>query len=156
MRAVWVAVVLLATCGSAQAGSVQVRYGDTSRFADFGDSAWDRERHEKELTQFLVGWGKRLEPKQELVIEIRDVNLAGELEWLGGFAQRLRIMRSATLPSIDFKIELKEAGKTIRQEQVELRDFDYLNGAGLRWRGELLAHEKAMLDRWFRREFLAR
>lgn len=153
MRAVAMAVALLAAAG-AQAGTVQVSYADTSKFADFGESSWDRERHQKELTQFLQTWGKRLGPSQELTIEIRDVNLAGELEWLGGYAQRLRIMRTVTVPYLDFNVELKEGGKPLRKERVELRDFDYLNGSGLRWRGEALGHEKAMLDRWFSRQFL--
>lgn len=154
MRAVWMAVALLATWGPVQAGTVQVRYADTSRFADFGESSWDRERHQKELTQFLETWGKRLGPSQQLAIEVRDVNLAGELEWLGGYTQRLRIMRTVTAPFIEFSVELKEGGRLIRQERVELRDFDYLHGSGLRWRGELLGHEKTMLDRWFTRQFL--
>jgi len=146
-------VALLASAG-AQAGSVQVSYADTSKFTDFGETSWDRDRHQKELTQFLQSWGKRLAPGQELLIDVRDVNLAGELEWLGAYAQRLRIMRTVTLPSIELNVELKEGGKLLRQERVELRDFDYLNGSGLRWRGELLAHEKAMLERWFTRQFL--
>lgn len=154
MRAVWMAVALLAASDAVQAGAVQVRYADTSRFADFGESAWERERNQKELTQFFEAWGKRLPPAQELTIDVRDVNLAGELEWLGGYAQRLRIMRNVTLPLIDFSVELKEGGRVIRQERVELRDMNYLNDSGLRWRGEWLGHEKAMLDRWFTRQFL--
>lgn len=155
MRTVAIAVALWAAAG-AQAGTVQVQYADTSKFADFGETNWDRERHQKELTQFLQSWGKRIGPNQELVIEVRDVNLAGELEWLRGYAQRLRVMRSVTLPFIDFNVELKEGGQLLRKEHVELRDFSYLNGSELRWRGEALAHEKTMLDRWFTRQFLKR
>ena len=155
MRALLSAVVLAALTGAAGAAP-EVKFGDSSEFADFGDSVLERERNEKELTAFLIKLGQRLPAGQQLRFEVKDINLAGELEWLFGHTQRLRVMRNATLPYLEFSYVLSESGKRVREETVQLRELDYLNSVPARWRNESLGYEKAMLERWFVRTFKAR
>jgi hypothetical protein len=155
MRALLGAVVMGVLTSAAWAAP-EVKFGDVSRFADFGDSVLERERNERELSAFLMALSQRLPAGQELQFEVKDVNLAGELEWLFGSAQRLRVMRNVTLPYLEFGYVLSEGGKRVREETVQLRDLDYLNNVPARWRNESLGFEKAMLERWFLRTFKTR
>lgn len=131
----------------------EVKFGDTGAFADFGDSVLDRERNEKELAGFLQSLSQRLPTGQELRFEVKDINLAGELEWMFGYTHRLRVMRNVTSPFLAFSYSLSEGGKLVREGSVQLRELDYLNSVPARWRNESLGFEKAMLERWFLQTF---
>lgn len=144
---------LAATAGAE--GTVQVRFTDTSQFADFGEAVRDREENQAELTRFLQSLGKGLANGQQLQIEVRDVNLAGELEWLRRRNERLRVLRWSTSPMIELSYTLSEGGRTIRSEKSTLRDMGYLDHLmPVKYRSEPMQHEKRMLDEWFERSVL--
>lgn len=159
MRKILISTLLtlgLAATASAE-GNVQVRFGDINQFADFGESVTDREANQKALTLFLQSLGRRLPAGQQLQITVKDVNLAGEPEWLMRRAERLRVLRSSSVPSIDLSYTLVEGGRTIRSsDKEEIRDLGYLDHfVPGRYSSEGLKYEMRMLEKWFAAEVLS-
>lgn len=147
--------VLLASVGMAQGGSgVEVRFVQPERFADAEESPLDRERVLAELAAFLQKQaGKRLGPDQRLLIEVLDLNLAGEIQPVGRQLDRVRVLRTVSWPAMELRFVLSQSGAVLRQGQVRLSDMTYLDGLARPMADEPLPYEKRMLDEWLSREF---
>jgi Protein of unknown function (DUF3016) len=89
-------------------------------------------------------------------VEVTDVDLAGEPEWVHSRPD-LRVLRGrADWPRIELRYTLSDAGRTVREGRDSLTDMSYLL-AGPTPRGhEELAYERRMLERWFREKIAAR
>jgi hypothetical protein len=111
----------------------------------------------KTLTQYLQTLGQRyLQPGQQLVIDIRDIDLAGRFEPWNSRAYDVRFMRDITWPTIDLSYTLSQPGKAEQQAQERVSDKMYLSRPGrAASSNDRLYAEKAMLNDWFRQRFAA-
>ncbi|MBY0234719.1 MAG: DUF3016 domain-containing protein [Burkholderiaceae bacterium] len=134
---------------------VEVRFLEPQKFSDVGQSTVDRERVLQELQAHLRSLGDRLLPGRDLVIDVSDVNLAGELEPHGRSMEMLRVMRNVTIPSMELRYTLSEGGKELRSAKVRLQDMGYLDSFNRVDGNDSLRYEKKMMDDWFAKEFAA-
>ncbi len=152
-----VALAALGSTGvaSAKEAAVQVRFiGDTAMYADFGDSPSQRETNTRDLTAVFAELSDQLPAGQSLQVEILDVNLAGELEWLRN-AQRFRVMRDIGWPMLELRYTLSQDGQVLKQGQARLSDMAYLTqslrlGSG----GQAMPYEQRMVARWMKDKLL--
>lgn len=139
-----------------QQARVKVSYTDTSKFVDFGDSQWDRERNEKDFAAMLQELGKTLPAGQQLSLKFTDVNLAGELDWWRARSDRVRVMRSITWPLVEFEYQLSEGGRVLKSGTARVTDMSYLQHSitGSPAGSEAYKYEQRMLARWVKTELL--
>lgn len=96
---------------------------------------------------------RHLRDGQDLRIDMRELDLAGDYEpWNGGFRD-VRILRDTTPPRIRFHYVLTQNGRIVAQGDARLGDLDYLSDPRARMRNERLIHEKLLLQDWFRDTF---
>lgn len=156
-RTALIALALVAGIAHAELPRAQISYTDTEKFADFGESRWERERNEKDFAAMLQELAAQLPPGQQLSVKVLDVNLAGEMEWWRRSADRLRVMRNVSWPVIEFEYQLSDGGRVIKSDKVRLSDMSYLQDSFFsvqqsgNWR-----YERRMMDRWFKQTLLAR
>lgn len=144
---------LMGAAWSAQAAS-EVRFIEPEKFADAGEGKIERDRNLDQLEAYMRGLAdKRLPASQRLVIEVLDVNLAGEVEPRGRTMERIRIVKDVSWPTMELRYVLSEGDKTLRQKQMRLSDMNFLAGSSMSAGGESLGYEKRMLDSWFKKEF---
>lgn len=141
-------LALAATTPAAASGRAEVRWAEPSHFTDAGFGAREIERTQRVLGAHIERLAARLPDGQVLAVEVRDVDLAGELEMFT--ADQLRVLgRAPDRPRLDLRFELRAGGEVLRRGEAVLTDLAYLDhGVGLR-RGEPLEHERRLLDRWF-------
>ncbi|MDZ4021178.1 DUF3016 domain-containing protein [Pseudomonas sichuanensis] len=138
---------------------VEVRFDHPENFRDASLDSQGYERGAdpqviKALTEHLRKLGQRyLQPGQQLVIDIRDIDLAGRYEPWHSQAYDVRFMREITWPSIDLSYTLSQPGQPARQAAEHLSDKMYLNRPGRQGSSDRLFAEKAMLSDWFRQRF---
>ncbi|GAB1717475.1 MAG: hypothetical protein NTAFB05_25170 [Nitrobacter sp.] len=143
-------VVLTLAPGKSLAG-VKVHFINPERYADAG--SFDAGGVDATLAAFrayLEKLGARLlASNQNLTIDIRNIDLAGENE-PSRFSD-VRIMRDVTPPRITLSYVLTEKGKRTRSGEETLTDINYQMNPSARLSGDRYAYEKALLDDWFRR-----
>ncbi len=142
---------------SALAG-VSVRFVNPDRYTDAGSlGARSRGATEAEVRTHLQRLGDRLlAPGQSLVIEVLNIDLAGQYEpWRRNFSD-VRIMRDVTPPRITLRYVLTERGKRTRSGEEVLTDINYQMNSSARFFGDPYVYEKALLDDWFRRTIASR
>lgn len=146
----------LLAAAAAQAATVEVRFIDPGSYADAGRDMRSREEVQAALTRHLQTLGTQLPGHQQLLIDVLDVDLAGELEPFHRTWPELRVMRGRTdWPRITLRYTLREGGQVIVSAQERVSDMDYLMPSRLSSRdgGDAYAYEKAMLARWFQARF---
>ena len=135
MRTALVCAVLMALsldsmAQGAPAAQVEVRFDHPEKFRDASLDSHGYERGAdayvmKSLTQYLQKLGQRyLQPGQQLVIDIRDIDLAGRFEPWHSRAYDVRFMREITWPTIDLSYTLNQPGKPAQHAQ-ERKQVDY-------------------------------
>jgi hypothetical protein len=90
---------------------------------------------------------------RDLAIEVLDIDLAGDFEPWNFDYRDVRIMRDTTPPKIRFRYTLFEAGKVLKRDEVRLSDMNYLSRPGAANDTERFAHDKQLLEDWFRKTF---
>ncbi|MDZ3992223.1 DUF3016 domain-containing protein [Pseudomonas sp. Teo4] len=165
MRTALVCAVLMALSVDSMAQGtqpmqVQVHFDHPEHFRDASlDSAgYERGADDyvmKTLTQYLQKLGQRyLQPGQQLVIDIRDIDLAGRFEPWHSNAYDVRFMREITWPTIDLTYTLSQPGQPDKKAQERVSDKMYLSRPGrVASSSDRLYAEKAMLNDWFRQRF---
>lgn len=146
--------VLAALCGlclaggAAATGRAEVRYATPEQFTDAGFGPLELARTQRVLSAHLAKLAAGLPDGQVLAVEVRDIDLAGELESVG--FDRMRVLGLAPdRPRLDLRFELRADGKVLAQGESVLTDLAYLDrGVGLR-KGGPLSHERRLLDQWF-------
>jgi len=150
-RGALIGAALLALGASAQAtGRAEVSYAPQERLTDAGSTVHEILRTQHLLTSHLEKLAKSLPDGQVLKVEVRDIDLAGELETL--VPDRVRVLgRVPDSPRLDLRFELLAGGGSVlRRGDVVLTDMDYLRrGVSVR-RDQPLAYERRLLDDWFR------
>ena len=147
-------VLALAAMAPAFAGSVDVSFTDAAHYLDAGNTPVQQQAYLDTMSGHLQSLGRRyLPPGQALKIEVLDVDLAGYSRPTPR-GQDLRILRNgADWPRIVVRYSLQDHGQVLRQGEESITDMDYMHHLADRRSGESLAHEKRMLDEWFRARF---
>lgn len=153
-----VALAAALVAGSALAGgTVTVSYPPDASFSDAGKTSWDRETTTTHLTQYLQRLGQQyLSEDRTLVVQVLDIDLAGEMRPTRRSAQDLRIARGmADWPKITVRYSLQANGQVLRSGEETISDMDYSHPRTDRYSSESMAAEKRMLEKWFKTRFVA-
>lgn len=131
------------------AGTVEVRWVEPAQFSDVSRNPVERDRELQALGKSISQLGSRLPDGQTLLIEVTDLDLAGELQ---PFSWRdTRVLRGgADWPRMELRYSLQAGGRTLRSGQARLSDMNYFFGR----RSDELGYEKRMVERWFNDQFL--
>ncbi|TDP59030.1 DUF3016 family protein [Roseateles toxinivorans] len=153
MKKIAVMLGLLGAAAGALAG-VDVRFVSPDKFIDIGRDEAQQQQVLQGLEAHLKAVGdKRVSRSQTLLIEVLDVNLAGDERLIPSRGAMLRVLRGATPPSIQLRYTLSEAGIVLRSGESRLSDLGYQDGFNRYSGSDALRYEKAMVDDWFRSEF---
>ncbi len=140
-----------ATVASAAA---TVTYVNPTKMTDVPRFASDRESMEADLLEHFNTLSAKLPAGQSLKVEIIDIDLAGDV-FPRVPIQDVRVMKGrADWPLIHLRYSVEQDGKVLSSGERRLTDPDYLNGFN-RYGREIYAHEKQLLDDWFRKDFAA-
>lgn len=156
-----VSVALTATRPARADGTVSVAFQDPEQFTDVNERQFKTTPDKNQNLQQLKSWlekraGKMLTADQQLSVTFLDIDLAGAFEpWQGPSLQDVRVVKDIYPPRLKLRFQLKRAdGSLISEGERELRDLGYLMKAGSIG-SDSLAHDKALLDSWLRKEFPA-
>jgi hypothetical protein len=133
----------------------EVSYRNPAAFTAMDRNFGERTDWLDELSRYVAKRAARTLPDgQRLLVTITDVQRAGMLEpWRRGAMSEVRIVRDSTPPRIDLTYQLvSQNGAVLKEGSRQLRDIDFLHRTGFH-RGELLSHEKNLIDDWMRRDF---
>jgi hypothetical protein len=137
------------------------QFTDIGRYGDGREAAGNRAELARHIEHLAAS---KLPADQTLEVEILDVTLAGRLEsWSTGlhdvprFASRgawpfgsdVRVMRSATWPSIKLRYRLTQGEQVVASGEESVSDMSYLDWPNSYPSGDSLRYEKSMLDSWF-------
>jgi hypothetical protein len=159
LRALALALPLV-FAGAAAAQTATVNFIEPQKFRDAtftGGPAVERERAEvlREIEAHLQSLAKRhLRSGQTLVVDVRDIDLAGHLEPFWRAAGEIRVLRAVTWPAIELRYRLTEGAVTLAEGDERIADLNYQWRTGAYFHGDRLRYEKAMLDDWFERRFV--
>ncbi|MEH0165389.1 DUF3016 domain-containing protein [Roseateles microcysteis] len=143
----------LLVAASAQA-AVTVKFVKSEGFADIGRWSGRPDETLKLIEEHLVAQASKfVSGSQDLVIEVTDINLAGEEEPVGRRMDNLRVMRQITIPTMDLTYKLSEGGKVVKEGKSHVADMSYMERFNRYSPGDQLRFEKRMLDNWFKDEF---
>lgn len=136
-----------------KAGTVEVNWIEPDKFADadapFASIQDTREDTFYALEKHLSRLGKALPEGYTLTLDVQDLDLAGE-----AIQQDIRVVRDGFPPRIEFSYELVDQdGKVLSKGQENIRDLVFLTNRPARYRNEIYAYEKQLLDRWFKKAF---
>lgn len=151
--AVVAALLLTLATGLARAGSVDVSYIESERYADAGRGL-DGERVRDDLTRLFQSLGASLLPAdQALHLEVLDIDLAGELLPMYRSMQEVRVLRGrADWPRIQLRWTLSRGDQVLDSGSATVSDMAYLDH-GERHADGPLPYETRMLTQWFRARF---
>ncbi|ANH67876.1 DUF3016 domain-containing protein [Mitsuaria sp. 7] len=148
--------VSLGAIAAAAQAQAEVNFIKPESFSDIGWVGVDRDNAMKQLEDHFKALAARELPGKQLKIDVTDVDLAGEVE-PHVRTDRLRILRSVTIPRMSFTYTLSENGQVLKSGKADLKDMDYQNGVGNRYfDSEPLRYEKKMIDDWMARELLGK
>lgn len=148
----------IASCwGNAASAAVAIRFITPDQFSDVRDSGFARAETltgiEEHLLKLAGAQFATAGPGKDLLIEVTDIDRAGELEPWGRDMREVRVLRTVGRPAITLRYVVSEGGHELRRGEARLSDLSYLD----RWNrypsGDPIRFEKRMLDDWFRREF---
>ena len=143
---------------------VSVKWIEPKSFTDVKERNFSNAKYRKhvfsQLEKHLDKLAKELPQGQSLMVSVTDVDLAGSFEpasfiGLSTSMDNIRIMRNVDIPRLEFTYQLIDAsGKILRSEEVNLKNMNYLHGAGISGRNQPFAHEKKMLSKWFTKSII--
>lgn len=153
MKVAALSVLLCASASSALAAAT-VTFSDTEKMSDVPRFQSDREWMVEVLTKHFDELSRRLPAGQELKVEVLDIDLAGEV-FPRVAIRDVRVMKGrADYPRIHLRYRIEQDGQVVRSGEERITNMNYLNGFN-RYSQELFAHEKQMLDDWFRKDLVA-
>ncbi len=118
----------------------------------------DRAAVQRDLEAHLEGLAAReLQPGDDLLIEVLDIDLAGQIE---PFALRsgreMRVVRGVSWPRLKLRYALTRGGQVVERGEERVADMSFQMSINRYPDGDRLRYEKAMLDDWFGRRFATR
>ncbi|WDD98242.1 DUF3016 domain-containing protein [Thalassomonas actiniarum] len=141
---------------TAFAAGSEVKWTEPEKYRDIRPGDENRKRFQertfKELESYFAKLAARLPEKQQLKIEVTDVDLAGDVRF--GSHRQIRIIKEIYAPRMTFSYQLLAADETVLSSgEVNLKDMSFMRGSRLKHRTESLNYEKNMLDDWFEETF---
>ncbi|MGL4576091.1 MAG: DUF3016 domain-containing protein [Burkholderiaceae bacterium] len=138
---------------AAHAGEAKVNFVEPDKFTDIGRVSWDRDDAMRGLERHFQALAKKYVPAdQQLLVEVTDVDLAGEQNRSVRHPD-LRVVRRIDWPSITFRYTLKSGETVVSQGQDRLSDMGFEDRIGVNSSLESYAYEKRMLEDWFKARF---
>jgi hypothetical protein len=156
MRAFQLLLATSLTLGSATAlaqGTVEVVFKPQGRFIDAGETQHEIERTQATLESHVQALGKRwLPPGAKLRLEVTEIDLAGRNPPSRPMGPRV-LGAGADWPRIALNYELTSAEGKVERGDESVADMNYMMQLPRSNSNEALAHEKRMLEEWFRQRF---
>lgn len=147
------AVVFLAPCAGALAAAT-VTFVNPDKMTDVPRHHADRESMKAALLEHFTTLAARLPAGQDLKIDILDVDLAGDVFPRVAIRDVRVLQGRGDRPAIHLRYSIEQDGKVLRSGERRLADAAYLFSASS-YGNDLYAHEKDMLDAWFRKDVIA-
>ena len=158
LRLLLVSCIAATAASAASAGSAQVSFVNAAGFGDAGSTPYKRDANLRDIADHLAALAQRhLPASQVLKVEVTDVDLAGTVRPGVPVGKDLRVLRGgADAPQISLRYTLEDGGRNLRSGAERLPDMNYLRGAGAgaTQPPDSLAHEKHLLDTWFKARFI--
>lgn len=146
------AVALFVLAQAAVAATVT--YATPEKMTDVPRHQGDREAMEQIFTEHLGTLEARLPKGQQLIVEVLDIDLAGDV-FPRVAIQDVRVLKdTGDRPAMHLRYRIEQDGKIVRSGERQLSTFGYLSSINS-YGSDLYAHEKQMLDNWFRKDVLA-
>jgi DUF3016 family protein len=151
-----IAAATLAASG-AHAATAEINFVNPEKFTDVGKRyQWvEGDTALAGLRDYLVKQAaERLPADQKLVIDVTDVDLAGQYDPRQLASRQVRVVKQDHPPRMDLSFRLLAADGTVLQEgERNLRDYGFMTSPSLGFENDYLRYEKAMLEEWMQREF---
>ena len=147
-------LMLLALLPAQAYADAQVHFVRPEAFSDAGGTVRDRDETLKLIERHIKQQAEKYAPGETLVIEVTDLDLAGEIEPYTSRMDRVRVLRSITWPKIDLRYVVSVDGKQSKQGEVRLSDTAYQDRMPRYSSGDPIRYEKQLLDDWFKQTFL--
>jgi hypothetical protein len=151
------ALALLALMPLSHAATLEVTWGDPAKFRDIRASDDNQvkyqERVMKELEAQFQKEAVKLPADQKLKIDIKDLNLAGELEYFHeGFPFGLRVVRNVDFPSMKLSYELRDGkGQVLKSGDSDFNYMEFNSGIQVLQGQAPLHYELDMITKWYQR-----
>jgi hypothetical protein len=147
--------LVLGASAQAAGGVVTVNFVEPDKFFDAGNEPFDKQANLRALQAHLQKLGEiYLAPGQTLVLDITDVDLAGQVRPSRRFARDIRIVKgSADWPRITLRYVLQTPGQAEQQGSETVADLGYQQHFNAYAATETLRYEKQMLNDWFKARF---
>lgn len=143
--------VLAAANASAAATVVFLNPGNMT---DVPRNDSEREGMEEDLLEHFNELSARLPKGQQLNVEVLDIDLAGDVfPRVPVHGIRVRQGRGDR-PAIHLRYTVEQDGKIVSSGERRLVNSNYLGMINL-YGSDLYAHEKQLLDDWFRKDLMA-
>ncbi len=158
-KQVVITAALLALVPVAGAATLELAWGDPAKFTDIraGEEGQTKfqERVMKELEKTFQKEAEKLPADQKLKIEIKDLDMAGEMEYFHpDFPFGLRVVRNAGFPSIKLSYELQDAkGKVLKSGDSRFSDMGFNEAIQSLKDPAALHYEQDMIRKWYQHEF---
>jgi hypothetical protein len=147
-RTLLAAAASLLAAGAAWA-DVSVTFVKPEEFTDVPRNAIDRERLQKDFTEYFATLDKKLPAGQKLSVEVLDIDLAGRL-WPRRAGDDIRVMNGgADWPHMHLRYRLEQDGQTLRSGDEHLSNMMYQQRMSRYSDSDPLRYEKQMVDEWF-------
>ena len=152
-------IAISTVSATVSAAQVEVKWTNPDKYRDIyaGDENRKvfRERLFKSLDKHFAKLASKLPEKQVLKIDVKDVDLAGDVSF--GSINRIRIVKDIYFPRFKFSYQLiDEKGKVIKSGKENLKDMNSLHTNNLRYKNESFGYEKRMIENWFNKTFKTR
>lgn len=151
-----VASLLALSATQAPAATVELEWGDPAKFRDIRAASEGQVRFQEQVMSQLEEIFRKkgtasLEEGQTLHISVKDVDLAGEIEYFHpNYPQGLRIVRNVDSPAFVLSYELRDAdGSVLKSGEDRIRDLGF-NYKTLNMLDRTpLRHEKELINQWY-------
>lgn len=122
-----------------------IRSGEQNRLAFQKQVISSFNKHFKKLAN-------KLPDNQTLKLKILNVDLAGEINFMG--SRQVRVIKDLYIPRISLSYQLvDEKNEIISANEVNLKNMNFMHVSHSRYKNQFLGHEKLLLDNWFEYEF---
>lgn len=146
------ALTAVTALGVQAAGRVDVNFIEPAHFSDAGADVIERARTLRILGEHLQALGARLPDAQLLQVDVIDIDLAGRL--VPRAAGEVRVLReNVDFARMTLRYTLLIDGRAVKAGEDRISEIDSPRRTGhLSARGDL-AHDRALLERWFNERF---
>lgn len=150
------ATVFIVFLPQVNAAEVEVTWQNPDKYRDVyagdGSSRSFKENTFSQLEKHFKKLAEKLPEDYTLKIEVNDLDLAGDVHH--GGLNRIRVVKDIFFPRIKFSYQLLSADQqVVTENEVNLKDMNFMMHSSIRYSNSSLSHEKKMLDGWFKDAF---